>query len=438
MQKTKLNKPKGSRFWKLFVEKDGKYKVIFKSESKQLVKKKRAEVQAQSIDTEALLNKKTFVNLYEEFALYKIEEANQPLGPRPHSVKNYMCHFRKWIKPYFNDKILLNEVTIDVAEKFFKKIYDKGASWITANNVVKTFQTALRYAKQKQYISSIGQMEDFKPKKRTSLKAADPEEMERKETPMITLQEANRLLKVLYPKDNHITDIRNFTIASVFVFCGLRMSELRGLRWHNIALGKEDIITKQYIVGKLSVKDTIVGSVQGYGKTKAARRTFIIHPFLDKALKIWHRVHYSQFQDRTSYVFPSLGHYQDIIVPVCERTIRDFLNIAYGKLGLAKVKLVARHDRADDKRVVVEHSKFGKNPTRTFRHFSSTSLCDAQAANPVLTDNFIKNYQGHENIELTKGLYGNHLNRDASPERLSQEVQALANAIPINWEEISQ
>ena len=71
------------------------------------------------------------------------------------------------------------------------------------------------------------------------------------------------------------------------------------------------------------------------------------------------------------------------------------------------------------KRVVVETSKFGRNPTRTFRHFSSTSLCDAQAGNPILTDNFIKNYQGHENIELTKGLYANHLNRDTSPERLS-------------------
>ena len=428
MIKTKLNKPKGSRFWKLFLEKDGKYKVVFKSESKQLVKKKRAEVQAQSIDTEALLNKKTFVSLYEEFALSKIEEANQPLGPKLHSITNYMCNFRKWINPFFDEKILLNEVTVDVTEKYFKKIYDKGASWSTANNVVKTFQTALRYAKKKQYISSIGPMEDYKAKKSITLKAPNPEEMETKETPMITLQEANRLLKVLFPKDNDITNIRNFAIASVFVFCGLRMSELRPLRWHNIDLN----------LNKLSIKDTLVGSVKGFGKTKAARRTFTIHPFLKKTLIMWRRVHFGQFKDRTSYVFPSIGHYQDIIVPVCERTIRDFLNIAYSKLGLAKVKLVPEKKRPNKKRVVVETSKFGKNPTRTFRHFSSTSLCDAQAGNPIITDNFIKNYQGHENIELTKGLYGNHLNRDTSPERLSLEVQALGAAIPINWEEISQ
>ena len=39
MKKTKLHKPKGSRFWKLFVETKGKYKLIYKHENKQLVKK---------------------------------------------------------------------------------------------------------------------------------------------------------------------------------------------------------------------------------------------------------------------------------------------------------------------------------------------------------------------------------------------------------------
>ena len=114
------------------------------------------------------------------------------------------------------------------------------------NNVVSTFKTALTYARKKQYISSVGPMEYFKVKKSTTLLAPNPEEMEYKKTPMITLQEANRLLKLLYSRDNDITDFRNFTIASVFVFCGLRMSELRALRWHNITLGKQDIITKQY------------------------------------------------------------------------------------------------------------------------------------------------------------------------------------------------
>lgn len=137
------------------------------------------------------------------------------------------------------------------------KIYDKGASWSTANNVVKTFQTALRYAKKNNIYLLLVQWRILKLKKH-NFKAPNPEEMETKETPMITLQEANRLLKVLFPKDNDITNIRNFAIASVFVFCGLRMSELRPLRWHNIDLN----------LNKLSIKDTLVGSVKGLVKLR--------------------------------------------------------------------------------------------------------------------------------------------------------------------------
>ena len=53
MIKTKVHKPKGSRFWRLFVEDNGKYKVVFKSLSKTEVNKKRAKYQSGSIDKAA-------------------------------------------------------------------------------------------------------------------------------------------------------------------------------------------------------------------------------------------------------------------------------------------------------------------------------------------------------------------------------------------------
>ena len=68
MIKTKVNKPKCSRFWKLFVEDNGKYKIVFKSLSKTEVNKKRAAYQSGSIDKAADINKMTFVDLYKEFA----------------------------------------------------------------------------------------------------------------------------------------------------------------------------------------------------------------------------------------------------------------------------------------------------------------------------------------------------------------------------------
>ena len=72
MSKTKLVKFNKSKYWTLLVEVEGKYKVHFKSESKMACKQKRAEVQANSIDKLTLGHKKTFVEVYKEFALHKI------------------------------------------------------------------------------------------------------------------------------------------------------------------------------------------------------------------------------------------------------------------------------------------------------------------------------------------------------------------------------
>ena len=81
MPRTKINKPKGSKYHKLFLEVDGKYKVVFKSISKNEVNRKRAEIQAQVIDTNALVAKRTFVDLYKEFAEHKISIGeNHKLG----------------------------------------------------------------------------------------------------------------------------------------------------------------------------------------------------------------------------------------------------------------------------------------------------------------------------------------------------------------------
>ena len=56
-------------YWVLLVkDADGKYKLVYKNKLKSLVNKKRAKIQSDSIDAQAELHKKTFVDVYEEFA----------------------------------------------------------------------------------------------------------------------------------------------------------------------------------------------------------------------------------------------------------------------------------------------------------------------------------------------------------------------------------
>jgi len=426
MPRTKINKPKGSKYHKLFLEVDGKYKVVFKSISKLEVNRKRAEIQSKAIDANALVSKRTFVNLYKEFAEHKIAIGeNDRLGGKYMSMKPYMSMYRKHIAPNFDPNILVNEVTEGVAVDFFTKLISLGVSWIQSENIVMTFKTALKYAKRKNYITSIGPMEDFKCRDQEELIPVDPKEMQSKETPMITLEQAERLMAYFDPtkKINPSTkDWMNFTIVALFLFTGMRMSELRGLKWKAI-----DLINKT-----ITVELTLVGTEKGYGKKDGSRRTYRIHPNLMPILIQWKAKHTRHFTPhKISWVFPSLMKTDEYIVPVCDRTIREMLNLAYHNLGFAKVRLVGEKGRLNKKRVVVEWSIFGTAPTKTFRHFAATCLWDAQNSNEALTDNFTLNYIGHKSAEFSKRRYGSHKNLRGGAEHEAKIDQALINAIPL-------
>ena len=430
MPLTKILKPKGGcKYHRLLLKENGKYKLVFKSTLKSEVNLERAKIRAKAVDTNALLSKKTFVDLYKEFALHKIEVGkNEKLGGKLYSLKTYFGHYKKWIAPYFDHKILLTEVTKKVAKDFFTKLLDNGASWITAKNVVMSFKTALKYAvDDKKYISSIGAMDSFSPKKEEELIPKDPSEMKYKKTTMISLQEADRLFRYFdtqLKKDPTITDKRNFAIVSIFLFCGMRMSEVRGLKWNAVDLESK--------VPTITIKHTIVAAEKGYGKADGSRRTFIIHPVLLEILKEWKAAHTRHFTPhKITWVFPSLVKTIEWIVPVHDRTIRDMLNVAYDALGYAEIDYKVDKSNPSKTRIVVKWSKFGSAPTKTFRHFAATALLAGQNSNKELTDKFVINYIGHKNKKLTEGIYGNHTNLNTSPEYSAKELQALANAIPL-------
>tara|TARA_R100000458_G_C8255143_1_gene231368 strand:- start:71 stop:1384 length:1314 start_codon:yes stop_codon:yes gene_type:complete len=429
MTKTKLHKPKTSRFWKLFAEdNNGKFKIVFKSESKAECKRKRLEIQSESIDTAALTSKRTFTDVYLEFAQAKIDEGkNEYLGAKLSSVKVYMQWYRRYIAPHFDKRILVNEISELVAENFFLKLRGLGTSWLMCENVIESFLTCLKYAKRKEYISQIGAMEEFKCKNQTRLKSKNPSEMKHKVTPTINIQEANSLLKLLDPinmEEPSIVDERNFAIVAVFLFCGLRMSELRGLKWNAIDLENK--------YPTITIKFTMVGSEAGYGKADGSERTFRIHQELLPILRDWkieHRKHFTPH--KITWVFPSLATTIDYICPVAERTIRDFLNVAYAKLGLAEIYHKPEKGNNGKSRIVCKWSKFGGSPTKTFRHFAATCLWNAQNKHAELTDNFILNSIGHKDARFSKKRYGSHLNINTSDEHITNEVKALTDAIPL-------
>ena len=128
MAYTKLFQKNG--FWVLLVkDANGKYKLVYKNKLKSLVNKKRVEIQSSSIEAKAAIDKKTFVEVYEEFANQKMADALNPQSAlKVNSVNCYPRWFNKWIKPVFDNRelfssrILVGEINVDDAETWFKQI----------------------------------------------------------------------------------------------------------------------------------------------------------------------------------------------------------------------------------------------------------------------------------------------------------------------------
>ena len=203
------------------------------------------------------------------------------------------------------------------------------------------------------------------------------------------------------------------------------MSELRALRWDRL-----DLITQKFKVDK-----SIVGSdMRNDVKAAGSERTPILHPLLVQILIRWKAIHTKYFTpNKIPLVFPSLRNCGSV-VPVADRTVNDWLKIAYAELGFAKIEII-KNKYGDSKAFVkVLWSKFQGCPSKTFRHFASTALLDAQAANPALDDNFIKGFIGHQKITTTREIYGDHSNLDTSSEKDKERQQALVEAFDVTIE----
>ena len=113
-----------------------------------------------------------------------------------------------------------------------------------------------------------------------------------------------------------------------------------------------------------------------------------------------------------------------------EWAIKDWIKLAFAAIGIAKVK-VHPAEKRPDKRAFVQllECKYKRVITRTFRHFYSTALVNAQTKHPeTLTNNYVKGQVGHRDYKTTSMIYGDHLNFDNNREK---QQQAIDEAIPI-------
>lgn len=421
MVNTKITKRHGHHVLQVRDKLTGKYKQVFKSKKVSEVNHKKVELQKNSIKAQAALSQRTIVDTYQSFALDKIAMAEHPQsGMRLKSVSHYFSFWKNWINPYFPKHLLLNEITVDVMDKFFLKIKSEGCTHKQGNLVVKSFLTFKKWCIEKQYADEIGVMLVYKVKNRPALKDQVTANMLPKKTVMINRQEVARLFKHLMPTDKNPNAWLKFAVVVTLAFTGLRLGELRALRWDRI----------DWILGKITINQAIVeGVVKDQVKADGSFDTIRMHSALFRVLSIWKSIQSKYYTPRKMpLVFASLKFVHET-VPLADKTINDWLKVAYQDLGFARIEVI-KNSFGSKSHTRTVTNKFKGCVSKTFRHFAATSLTDAQAGNEILTDNFIKGQMRHKDIGFTKGLYGDHSGLDPSGERAAAEQEALDGAFP--------
>lgn len=387
-----------------------KWKQVFSDVNRKIVEKERVKLQVQDEDkVRADLVKYRFVERYKEFAQYKLDLADQPSNRlQKSSVQCYMTTYEKGIKGVIPETLEVKKFNVGYAKDFFLKMRKNGRSFKSAKNSIKHIKGFLKYAKGNQWID-INPLDDFSVLDHPDLLPPSDEEVRRKETVTIKNNEIKHLFKSNIPKNPAYDEYLRFTVLTVFAFTGMRASEVAGLTWSKV----------NFYNNKISIRQTVVRSeIRNFGKRGASIRDVSMPVYLRSVLLRWKSV-WDQYHDaKTQWLFPSLKTQ----TPLTYGAIRNKLLEAYHIAGFAKIE---QGSSGNTKYFRVIENKFKDATSKTFRHFASTALLNAQHKYHNLHDNFVKRQIGHESIDLTRGLYGDHIIDDIYSEEEAKQQQAL-------------
>jgi integrase len=185
-------------------------------------------------------------------------------------------------------------------------------------------------------------------------------------------------------------------LVLVAIFCGLRASELRGLRWEDVNFDEREISIKQ----RADARNKI-----GKLKSKTAYRSIPMPPMVVNALREW----------RLLCPKGALG----LVFPSGAGNVESHSNVAHRGLEsiLRTAGIVVLEDGLDDdgKPVKIEKPKYGLH---SLRH-AAASLWIQNGTNAKR----IQTLMGHSSITLTYDRYGHWFADDAADQKAAEDIQ---------------
>jgi integrase len=181
------------------------------------------------------------------------------------TLAQYDAHLRLHILPTMGRK-RLSDINEDVVQAFRKHLLDSGRSRAMAAKVWVTFKSVLRHARVAHMAQGVPGISQNRRGKR-------------KLEPGVDIP-TNAEIKRLYDATAGSTPSakRKRALVLVAAFCGLRASELRGLRWQDVKLEERELHVTQR-----ADRYNAIGSP----KSASSRRTVPLSPDVAHALREW-------------------------------------------------------------------------------------------------------------------------------------------------------
>ena len=388
----------------------GKYKQVASFDNELDAKVFRKKLIENSDKAIASVNNITVRQAYSNYADHKFDLWNTHNQLSEHQAKIYKRHCR-WVNNYFPETVILRELKSKNLVSFFKEIRKNGCSYKMASTIIYSFKGMVEWCVDQDYIKDEDyNIKFFELSKYPELKPTDGSD-KRKKTTMITRYEVNRLKEAIKPTDPLDYDqVVNFVAISIFIYTGARPAEVRAIEWSGVNTMTNRIHIKQQM-DEQKVKQKL--------KAEGSDRILFLPTRLRKILARW-KEYQAERLINPRFVLQNAT----TALPVTDKQLRNFIYRSYAKIGLAIIE-------DDGSHVKVISCKFKGEPFKTFRHFASTALLDAQAANPMLSDNFIKTQVGHKDIKTTRMIYGDHNDLDYQSNRDEAYIESLDNALEL-------
>jgi len=412
MIKTKIANRR-NKFILLKADELGKYKTVQSFDTKLEAINFRKELVDDAHKALRSIANITVVDAYAKYTEYKYslyDKYNQLSESQANTYKRY---FNKWINNYFPKDILLRKLLSKDLRNFFLKVREHGCTFKSAVPLVYSFKGMFEWCVDQDLVSENDfNFKFFEVRKYPELIPTDGSDKAKK-TVMINRFEVNKLLKSIKPEDiNDYDQVVKYVCINFFVYTGARPAEVRAIEWNTVNLDYKRIKIEQQIDEHQNIKKKL--------KAAGSERILFIPTRLLKILERW-----KQYQsDRIANPRFVFEHPYNRM-PITDKELRNYIYRHYAKIGLAIIE-----DRGNHIKII--SCKFKREPFKTFRHYASTALLDAQAANPQLSDNFIKTQIGHRDIRTTRMIYGDHNDLDYQSNKDQEIDKALDNALKLN------